>query len=263
MLTFSSGSTEIALQRPHPTDDLLPLFNLDSLVSTVTRINPITGAKENKLRRSYENQLKPFGLCGRNKAVKHEENTPGGLLNLLYWPEDDWQNTQVMGKETSKGLSASTQARIEAAMRMEPGPLPRDQEWQNILGIDRAKEAIPPPQAASAHGQDQSQLQGGLKRKPGDAVGQPAAKRVQVNGTFKSQQTPIVNTPPVSEAARPKRFAKKRRYDEDSYAGYGEGYVDDEIDPLDRGGGYDSDEGSRLSRESRKKRRKVRVKRPQ
>ena len=235
---------------------------MDHLVSTVTRINPITGIKENKLRRSYENQLKPFGLCGRNKAVKHEENTAGGLLDLLNWPEDDWQNTQVMGKETSKGLSASTLARLEAAMRMEPGPAPRDQEWQNILGIDRAKEVGAISQSAASQGQDQAQVQGILKRKPGDATSQPPAKRVQVNGTFRSQPAPVVNTPPVNEAARPKRVTKKRRYDEDSYAGYGEGYVDDELDREvpDRGGGYDSDEGSRTSRDPKKKRRKVRVK---
>ena len=214
------------------------------------------------MRRSYENQLKLFGLCGRNKAVKHEENTPGGLLNLLHYPEDDWQNTQVMGKEISKGLSASTQAKLDAALRMEPGPVPRDQEWQNILGIDRAKEVIPVPQAAMAQGQEQ----GGLKRKQGEAAtGQPPAKQARVNGGFtKVQSSPIVVTPPANEVARPKRVTKKRRYDEDSYAGYGEGYVDDELDRdvPDRGGGYDSDEGSRLSRDSKKKRRKVRDTQP-
>ena len=202
--------------------------------------------------------MKQFGLCGRNKAVKHEENTPGGLLTLLLQPEEDWQNTEVRGKDVSKGLSASTQAKLDAALRMEPGPVPRDQEWQNILGIDRAKEVIPVPQAAMAQGQEQ----GGLKRKQGEAAaGQPSAKHARVNGGFsKAQPSPAVVTPPPNEVIRPKRVAKKRRYDEDSYAGYGEGYVDDEMDHdiPDHGGGYDSDEGSRLSRDSKKKRRKVR-----
>ena len=187
------------------------------------------------MRKSYEGQVKTFGLAGRNKAVKQEEGTAGGLMELVSWPDEEWQNQKTTGKELEKGLPGLILGKLEKAMRMEPGPVPKNDEWESILGLEKLK---PPIRSTS---------------KPRQTNSETAPKAPKVPG-YTNGIAP--GTPTTAEGARPKRASKKRNYHETSFEGYGEGYVDDDGDMGDAGG-YSSGDGSRKSSMSKKKRKKV------
>lgn len=209
---------------PPLTQNLLSLYGLDSLQESVARFDPITGEKH-KLRKSYEGHLKTLGLAGKNASVKHEEGKGNSLRLLTQVPEEDWQNTMVRGKSVHKGLSAEVLGKLDKAMQMQPCELPNNDEWEKLLGYEKAKPVE----------------QNVKSLKP--SLNSTIRMNGQVNGTTTN-----------AEAIRPKREGRKRRYDERSFEGYGEGFVDDELDM-----GYSSGD-TQFSRRSNpnKKRKKVR-----
>ncbi|MCJ1394138.1 hypothetical protein MMC18_007016 [Xylographa bjoerkii] len=227
------GQKVYVQQKPHPSQDLISLYGLSPLAATVARFDPITGDKINKLRKSYEAQVKTFGLAGRNKAVKTEASVTGSLVNLMAWPEDEWQNQVVAGKALENGLSGATLAKLEKAMKFEPGLVPKNDEWENILGLEKLKAPLP------------------IVEVKGKVASSAAPKLQKLNGHANGMTVGI----PAGEVERPKRTGRKRRYDERSFEGYGEGFVDDDADGIDAGG-YSSGEGSRKSSVSKKKRKK-------
>ena len=224
-------------QNSHLTTNLLSVFKLDPLAATVARFDPFTGDKINKMRKSYEGQLKTLGLAGKNKSIKHEEaNAAGGgktmgLSEMAAWPEEEWQNQKVHGKNIYNGLPESIKAKLEKALDLRPGPVPDGKKWEDILGIDKV---IPNPSKA---------------RKDSKVNGQ-----ILPNGSISRTQS---NTSEANEPIRARRNTKKRRYDDGSFEGYGEGFVDDDLD-LDMG--YTSGE-TYTSRNEKgdKKRRKTKV----
>lgn len=221
--------------KPHLTQDLLAVFGLQPLAASVARNDPVTGAKINKMRKSYEGKVKTFQLAGRNRAVKHEAGKSVGLVELATWPEEEWHNQKVLGKEVHKGFSSAALVKLEKAMHMQPGPLPNNNEWEDYLGHEKAKPIAPTTEQTSkkpAHVENTTKANG-------------LTNGARVDGGKGSS----------SELIRPKRTGRKRRYDEHSFEGYGEGYVDDDGDTM-IGGGYSSGEGSRKSTTS-KKRKKV------
>ena len=208
-------------------------YDLSPLARTVARTDPLTGEKINKLRRSYEGQIKAFQLAGRNKAVKWEEKQGLSMLQLAQVPEEDFNNQRVFGKEVSKGLSNASMSRLIKAVQLEPGQVPRNAEWENVLGHDKVKGIS----------EDTKSRKQEIQREV------PMANTTKANGHLNG----TIPTQAQSEAIRPKRASKRRRYDDESFEGYGEGYDDD------LAGDYSSDEGSRRSSGSKKKRRKVRL----
>lgn len=212
------------------THNLISLFGLQPLAATVARTDPVTGEKINKMRKSYEGQLKTLGLAGRNRSVKHEEGKQMGLREMTLWPDEEWQNQKVGGKDVHKGLPSEILAKLDKAMQMQPGSLPNNHQWENLLGNDIPKLVEP--------------------TKTSKIPNKPLTKaNSQVNGN-------TVN----AENVRPQRTNKKRSYGDASfegYAGYAEGIEDDDADT---GGGYSSGDTqfSRKSGRAVKKRKKVR-----
>ena len=212
------------------TQNLISLYGLQPLAATVARTDPVTGEKINKMRKSYEGQLKTLGLAGRNRSVKHEEGKLMGLREMTLWPEEEWQNQKVAGRDVHKGLPTGIVAKLDKAMQMQPGQLPNNHEWENLLGNDIQKPVEP--------------------IKTSKILNKPSTKpNGQVNG----------NTVTV-ESVRPQRTNKKRSYGDASfegYTGYAEGIEDDDADT---GGGYSSGDTqfSRKSGRAAKKRKKVR-----
>lgn len=189
----------------------------------------MTGEKINKLRKSYEGQLKTLGLAGRNRPVKHDPEKGMGLRDLTLWPEEEWQNQKVAGKDVHTGLPASALAKLDKAMQMQPGPVPNNSMWEDQLGHEKIKptgsKTIKVPQKA------------------------PTTTSTKTNGQVNGTTTD-------GEAIRPKRTGRKRRYDEHSFEGYGEGYVDDDLD-LDHGGYSSGDTQFSRRSSTNKKRKKV------
>ena len=222
-------------QTSHLSTNLLSVFKLDPLVATVARFDPITGEKINKMRKSYEGQIKQLLLSGKNKSIKHEEAvaTPNaakmmGLCEMAAWPDEEWQSQKVHGKSAQRGLSDATKSKLEKAFLLHPGPVPEGNKWEDILGIDR-----PNP---NAH----FKLSNTKIRKDSKGNVHPSS------ATTTNNSNSATTTGDANEPIRARRNTKKRRYDDGSFEGYGEGYVDDDMDME----GYESGE-TYTSRNSR------------
>lgn len=189
---------------PDPALDLISLYGLGSIAKSVARMDPVTGEKINRLRKSYEGKLKGLGLAGRNKPVKHEVGAPGGLRHLTMWPDEEWQNQKVSGKEIKiADIDSALYSLQMRAMKMEPGTVPNHEYWADVLGHEKPS-----------------------KHAGGSDFGKKAFSPSNATGPGQSNGTPIAAEP---ERTRPSR-GKKRTYDDNSFVGYGEGYADDDDD---------------------------------
>ena len=187
-------------QIPRFSQDVLTLYGLQPLVASIARTDIVTGEKINKLRKSYENHLKTYCLAGRNKGIK-ELVPEKRLMYLANWPEEEFYNQRVAGKDVRQGLPGETLEKLGRAMHMQPGSVPDNNKWEELLGLG----IIKPIDTAIDK-----------KRKTVNTVSQPD---VQVNGT----RADVSRTLDTGDT-RPKRVAKRRKYDETTYEGYAEGY---------------------------------------
>lgn len=203
--------------------DVISLYGLGPVAKSVARMDPVTGEKINRLRKSYEGKLKGLGLAGRNKPVKHDPSTPGGLRHLTMWPDEEWQNQKVHGKDIKVADMDSTLHKLQMnAMKMEPGPVPNNDYWEDVLGHEKPSKSAGAPETG----------------KKGAAPPTAARSASQSNGT---------PAPAEAERSRPSR-GRKRHYDDNSFVGYGEGFADDD----DEVAFYSNTEGV-----GKKKRKKV------
>lgn len=199
-------AAEVERQKPNPQQHLLALYGLGPLLRSVARTDPRTGEKINKLRKSYEGQIKSFGLAGRNKPVKGdrniEEDQPGPLRRMAgssAWglqPDEQWNETHAKSKIE---VTPDFKAKLRQAMQMQPGTVRNNAHWEDVLGFDKPKPNPLPLQ---------------------QPITQPAPSRLG-NGIVRPASQPS------GEAKRQTR-GKKRSYGDDSFVGYGEGYSDGE-----------------------------------
>ena len=221
----------IAFQRsqPNPSQNLLALYGLSPLVATVARTDPQTGEKINKLRKSYEGKIKDFALAGRNKPFKVDipEGGKGKLRSMMEdIPEEQWQAESATKKIEITSAFGET---LRKAMEMRPGTARNSEFWEEALGHEKARMvAVPPPPVT--------------KNPPA-----PVPPRLP-NGAVRP------HTSAAPDVARPRRATKKRSYADDSFEGYGEGFVDDELD-MDAGAYSNSEDGG--GGPGRKRRKKV------
>jgi hypothetical protein len=171
----------------------MSIYGLNDILRDVARNDPVTNAKINPMRKSYENQVKGFELAGLNKPIKKELNPPfnPGRLMTMY---------RIPPPKEGFEIDAELKEKLPQAMQFQPGKLgKRQDEWERLLGNDKPK--VPPP--------------------PATQLVQPTAP-IRVNGR-----------PPVGklqqETNRPRRQGKRRRYDDNSYEGYAGGYVDEDV----------------------------------
>lgn len=167
-------------------------------------------------------------MAGRNKPVKSDPNVRGGLRELTMWPEEEWYNQKVYGKEIKVPESDSSFHKMQMrAMRFDPGPVPNNEYWEDVLGYEKQPKNASPVIEPS--------------RKP--SISTPMFRQPsQLNGT------PRASTPRPS-AGRPQRAGKKRSYTDDSFVGYGDGFPDDE----DMEGSLYSNSDAGSSKKRRKK----------
>ncbi|KAJ6126891.1 hypothetical protein N7523_002503 [Penicillium sp. IBT 18751x] len=209
---------------PDPSLDLISLYGLGPVAQSVARIDPVTGEKINRLRKSYEGKLKGLGLAGRNKPMKQEPGAPGSLRHLTMWPEEEWQNQKVFGKQIKVAdIDSALQSMQSRAMHLEPGVVPNNDFWEDVLGHEKPAK---------------SQGPGDNGKKPAPIPG--GRYSMQANSTPRATQ---------EDRTRPSR-GRKRHYDDNSFVGYGEGFADDDDDP----GFYSNGEGT-----GKKKRKKDHV----
>lgn len=235
MLNFLLTSAAIAPSRPHPSQDLLQLYDLKRIQASVARKDPVTGEKINVMRKSYANKVKALGLEGRNKADKNLKELEGlsdagwGQMvdgnRTMFQAHWESQNT-VLGNADHENEMLR---KLDAALKMEPGKLPDKEhnQWKNMLGLDE-------PAAAA-----------------GAATKGPAAKFPAGSAFAKTAPAMAArNSAPASPKAaiRPDRNGKKRRYNDSSFEGY------DLEDDGHLSAGVD-DTGRRVSGSKRQKRK--------
>ena len=224
--------------------DVLSLYGLDDMVNRLRRTDPTTGEKTNILRKSYVKQIKD--LPGTFKMKPLEKPTPGELFGILNYPDEEWQIQKVMGKELVKrdhlgnpipghDPAASLLAKLSNAVKMTPGQLPAAEhaKWATILDMGN-KEVKPAAPAAAAP----------------IARGPTAAARQSTHYSSSAPTSPL----PGHGGIRARRQGTKRRYDDDSFEGYGEDYVDDHGDTASNVGVEDT---RSLNGTVRKKRKAV------
>ena len=182
------------------------------MASSVARKDPITGAKINKLRKSYEGKVKPLGLPGRNKST----NIPGELIGFTEWSDEAWYDQRIYGKELEKALDegSNVMRKLGKALEMSAGKLPKSEheKWRASLALDDAL-----PQAVS---------------KPAATVKNAAAQMLRTNSSMTSMRASAPASP--NGVARPERSGKKRSYQDASFEGYADsGLVDEESHSMD------------------------------
>ncbi|KAL1604425.1 hypothetical protein SLS59_003617 [Nothophoma quercina] len=197
-LLFLSDEQTYKQSRPHGSQNLFRLYGLERLAKSVARVNPVTGEKINKLRKSYEGHIKTLQIAGKPKAVKMDD-VFSGPISL---PEDHWEAINA-GKEPWRKLNKEQTA-------LEP-------DFSTLLDSafgGMGTGALPPSDASKYKayiGTDDT-----LRAKP--------AADTQA-------RTPIPSSAPTPNThalpRRPERSGSKRQYNEDSYQGYSEGYGDD------------------------------------
>jgi hypothetical protein len=177
---------------PHPSQNFISLFGLNDMTKSVRRVDPDTGEKINKLRKSYEGKIKELRIPGRNKSTMLDSIEFGA--QLLSYPDEDWNNTFVHGKEIRKGLNSDL---LQRALHIVPGKLPPTEasKWENLLGMD-------------------------------DTVPVKVAPKEQLTRPTSTATTTTATTP--NPLARPARVSSKRSYQDTSFTGYGEGFGDDD-----------------------------------
>jgi Rox3 mediator complex subunit len=214
---YKLASTSSVHGYPHPSQNLISLYGLDEVVTSIRRVDPLTGEKVNKLRKSYEGKVKELRIAGRNKAIQ----TPNEFSNLLMVPDEDWHNSTVHGNELSRGLNTNL---LKRACQILPGKLPdkEAEKWKAILATDEAPIA-----------------------KPGATAKFPTAQRP---GITQTNQTPNASGQNFNAPPRPARTTSKRSYQDSSFAGYGEGFGDDED--------LSDDDGRKSASGARKRRKK-------
>lgn len=209
----------IARQRPHPTQDLLELYDLRAIQASVQRKDPLTGEKINKLRKSYEGKLKDLNLEGRNKATESRKELEG-LIDPAW--DSLTQNGTTLWQEQNPTADLEGPAKndilanLDAALSFKPGRLPKVEHdrWRHSLGLDDGGKVS----AAAGAGPPKNVTSNFLKTNAGFSVrnSAPASPR---------------NIP-----GRPERTSKKRRYDDRSYEGYeDDGYSTGDVDDRSAG----------------------------
>ncbi|KAF9695981.1 hypothetical protein EKO04_005820 [Ascochyta lentis] len=223
---FLSSDETYERSKPHGSQNLFRLYGLERLAKSVARVDPVTGEKINKLRKSYEGHIKTLQIAGKPKAVKMDD-VFSGPLGL---PDEHWDAVNA-GKEPWRKLNTE-QTALEpdfssllngAFAGMGPGSLPPSDasRYKAYIGTDDTIRA------------------------------KPVAETPAHRGT----PLPSSAATPSSHALprRPERPGSKRQYNEDSYQGYSEGYGDDFA--ADSTGGEDNARGNF-------KRRKTQFERP-
>ncbi|KAF2484315.1 Rox3 mediator complex subunit-domain-containing protein [Neohortaea acidophila] len=244
---------------PHPSQDLISLYSLNRLQASVARRDPVTGAKINKLRKSYEGKVKELGLEGRNKASKTEGILdglvdPGWDVPLadgrIAWDGGMFADPPLLGADEGASAIGKIEALLGTALDLRPGHLPAGEHngWKNLLGLDDATLMNPTKLAASP----QSATASGPLGVPRTAASNLLSKTTP-SGALRNS-APSSPHAHLSSASRPDRAGKKRRYDESSYAGYQEGYDDDGYST----GGMDDSTGGRRGSGGGAKRQKMR-----
>ncbi|KAF1989380.1 hypothetical protein K402DRAFT_461264 [Aulographum hederae CBS 113979] len=205
----------------HGSHDWIKDFGLGPLADRMRRFDE-QGNKipENKLRSSYAGKMKELKIAGKNKSSV----TPKDLTGLLEMNEAQWAATpagrwdlKTPGTMEAMLNSDAFKAKLNKAFKLDDTPLPKeiDAQYRPILGND---ELLAAPKTAGTD----------FSARP-SAGGASNLSGKKPDGF--AQRNSRVGTPGFSKdgPGRPMRTNTKRKYTDNSFTGYGEGFLDDEM----------------------------------
>ncbi|KAG9240465.1 Rox3 mediator complex subunit-domain-containing protein [Calycina marina] len=220
-------------------DDLFALYGLEDLAALVAREHP-DGTK-NTMRKTYKGHIKKLQICGAFDTVAKEEGAPDTLWQMVApgftdesrdAAENRWQAQYGTTAKLmlDKAPVASDQI-MQKAVTMAKGNVPRNLFNPKALSMENQKKVAAPAVVVQA------------KHNGGARAQVHAGGNHQVGGAQRMGKL---------DAARPQRNNAKRQYTESVYEGYGEGYVDDEMqDPgYSTGDGEDAMGGRKRAKKS-------------
>ncbi|KAL9055309.1 MAG: hypothetical protein Q9162_003616 [Coniocarpon cinnabarinum] len=212
---FRARAQPIIRSVPHCSSDLIAQYDLNDVAASLAR-KDATGEKINKLRKSYENYVKD--VPGRNKIRREDKE----LRNLSMYPDEDYYNTNVHGKEISLGLSEDLLGKLAKATKIDGAPLPavEDKKWKDTIEA----ESISRPQLAPA---------ANVKKMP-DTAPPASSLSATANDSMRS------------------RRGVKRRYHDEAFEGYAESFGDDTGEAASSNVADDGDAGSTAKRKKRR-----------
>ncbi|RFU28301.1 hypothetical protein B7463_g8038, partial [Scytalidium lignicola] len=184
--------------RPHPSQDLFQLYDLGPIAASVARMFP--NGQKNVIRKTYKGYMKNLGLSGQFDAAKKDLEDPDTLFAMTIAPDEEWEVHNRRGREIEKGMTELTSNSLGRAMTMARGVVPKELWNSSVLGELATQDHLGVAKQSAAKTPSSSSI--------------PAVRE-------------SLNARP--EAPRPKRNVKKRTYGDSSFEGYGEGFVDDDI----------------------------------
>lgn len=226
-------------KQPDLSQDLFQLYGLESVAASVARFLP--DGKKNGLRKTYKGKIKDLGINGKFDVSVQDEDAPGGLMMMMREPELEWSVSKVAGgldlrqyhgrkvEQKTWPTDKTPQTVLKRALTFNPGIIPRGLWDDSAIRLDGDKDKTG-AQKSGSH----------IASQKISSSFSPANLGANSGG---------YRPPKQQEIARPKRAIKKRGYDESSFEGYGEGFVDDEMGD----GGYSTGDGE----DGRKRRKKV------
>jgi len=209
----------IPRSQPDPTQDLFEIYSLNDVAESVARV--LRNGEKNALRKTYKGHIKKLGVSGKFD-VKTNSLPPGtgSLAVMVNMPEEEWSVQNVRGKEIEKGLPELSRSSLAKAMIMAKSSIPKTRWDSSVLGdLDLPDKKAPLSNTV------------------------PAKPNVLAH-TNTAAQNIAGQRPSKVDVARPKRNVKKRHYEDSSFEGYGEGYVDDEAPDTGYSTGDGEDRGT-------------------
>jgi hypothetical protein len=189
------------------TTDLLERYGLEEISASVARVDE--NGQKKKVRKTYKNYMR--GLAGAFDTDKKDEGSPNTMLFMMQLPQEEWDAKTGRTAHVEKGLPAEALASLSKAMTMTRGVIPKNLFNASVLG-----ELLSPSGAAAT-----KSAPNGVKKHAPVSQAAPSPRTVK------------------EEVARPKRNKKQRNYGDSSFEGYGEGFVDDDL----QDGGYSGGDG--------------------
>ena len=153
--------------------------------------------------------------------------TPEPLLPMAQCPNLEWDVYHSGAHDINRGLPDDMMAKLDKALDLGPGKLPAEENerWRNFLDVGESN--IP---AKS------------------NTIPKPSSKASKTSGTHNT-----TNQASPASPTRPSRRGTKRSYHDQSFEGYGEGYLDDIADA----GAYDEGDNGQTGSAAKKRRKRV------
>lgn len=202
------------------TVDLFKVYSLEDIAKDVAR----GGENPKKMGKTYKKHMRLMKLSGKFDAVKKRDDEVG-LFDMLQMPDEEWDQSQTLGKNLQNGLGAAARSNLAQAMTMSKGRIPKDRWDPSVLAL---AEPVAPTAAAAKSASVTGTNQKIPLQRPNVAANQSRLPKT------------------AAEQARPQRNIKKRTYTDDGFEGYGEGYADDVTDD----GGFRSGDEKRRKKDT-------------